>query len=165
MTNVTIFRPKGNYAWAAAALLLDITFLVQVFFYPDGQNIWLSIGIAALAAAGAYLLWLRPKLELGDTSLRVVNPTRTTVIDYSDIVELKTKWALLIVHRGGSTRVWVAPATGRVRWVGGRIDNVARATFNLPTVTESGGLMPVSESVSSDSGLAALLIRQRIDKL
>ncbi|MEN9713656.1 MAG: hypothetical protein RLZZ164_320 [Actinomycetota bacterium] len=165
MTNVTIFRPKGNYIWAAAALLLDVLFVVQVLFYPADQNLLISLGVALAAAAGAYLLWLRPKLELGDTSLRVVNPTHTTVIAYGDIVELQTKWSLLIIHSGGSTRVWVAPASGRMRWVGGRIDNVARATYNLPTVNESGDAIPVSESVSSDSGLAALLIRRRIDQL
>lgn len=166
MTEVTTFRPKGNYYWAAAALLIDALYVVQLLLYPDGENLWLGLGFALAAAVASYLLWLRPKLELRETDLRVVNPTATAVISYSDIVSLETKWSLLIVHSAGSTRVWVAPANGRLGWSTGRQVAYRDPFDRIATADPDGGdVIPSSRSVNSDSGLAALLIQRRLDEL
>ena len=166
MTNVEVFRPKSNYGFAAAALVLDGLFVVQGVAYPDGTPLVVTLAIALAVAAAATLLWLRPKLVLGDTELKVVNPLSSRKIAYADIVELKTKWSLLIVHNAGSTRVWVAPTSGRVRWAsstGGNWKNrVGGAAVNDAVYSD---MAPASDSVQSDSGLAALLIRRRMDEL
>jgi hypothetical protein len=162
MNNENVFRPKGNFAWAAVALILDGLFLAQVVFYPvEGASRAAELVIGALIAAGAYFLWVRPKLVLNEDHLVVVNPFSNTKISYKDIDELETKWALRINHGGRQTRVWVAPASGKQRWIAesARIWKYTR----IPTserVTDE--YTTASDSLGSDSGIAAALIRERL---
>ena len=166
MTTVEVFKPKSNYAFAAAALVLDGFFVAQSLYYPDGSNLLVNCAVAAAVAAGAALLWLRPKLVLGETELRVVNPLSSRTIAYRDIVELKTKWSLQIVHNAGITRVWVAPTSGRVRWASSTAGNWRNRVGGAAQFSAGfDELAPASDSVHSDSGLAALLIRRRMDEL
>lgn len=165
MNSENVFRPKGNFAWAIVALILDALFLVQVLLYPiEEANRTVELAIAGVVAAGAYLLWVRPKLVLNHDHLIVVNPLSRTVIAYKDINELETKWALLINHGGKQTRVWVAPANGKQRW----ISESARVwKFNRIPSSEivTDEFTTASESLGSDSGIAAALIRERLKGL
>ncbi len=165
MTTVEVFKPKSNYAFAAAALVLDGLFVTQAIAYPDGTAVAATIAIALAVAIAAALLWIRPKLVLGETELRVVNPLSSRTIAYRDIEELETKWALLIRHSGGHTRVWVAPASGRVRWAANTGGNWKSRVSNTASSAGREEFTPASHSVQSDSGLAALLIRRRMDEL
>lgn len=165
MANETVFRPRANLVWGASAIVLDALYLVQVVFYPTKDDqIALAIVLGLALGFGAYAIWLRPKLVLGDDGLTVVNPLSTTAIAYSEITDLETKWALLIRHSGGATRVWVAPTNGRTRWAA---DNLFRWGFNkIPRSDRAvGAATAASESINSDSGLAAELIRQRLKKI
>ncbi|MEY4367882.1 MAG: hypothetical protein RLZ28_1297 [Actinomycetota bacterium] len=157
------YRPKGNLVWAATALILDALFLTQAVFYPlRGDNLIINLVVAAAIALAAYALWVRPKLVLREADLVVVNPLKAEVIAYSAIEELETKWALLILHDGKATRVWVAPTNGKYRWIA---DSNQRLFFNrMPRSDRAvGEITPISESHSSDSGVAASLIRERIE--
>jgi hypothetical protein len=162
MQNATVFRPKGNLIWGGIALFFDALFLTQAFFYPAPKS---NIGIDAAAAVAvgttAALLWIRPKLILREHDLVVVNPLRSTVIDYNDITELETKWALLIHHSTGKTRVWVAPANGKQRWVRDSTQrwSIDRLPTNHGNETE---VTSISQSLNSDSGVAAHLIKERL---
>ncbi len=158
----TVFRPKGNFVWAALAFALDALFAVQVVFYPgeSGVNL-LDLLIAALLAIAAYLLWVRPKLVLRESDLIVVNPLKTKVIRYSEIIDLKTKWTLQIDLKSESIQVWVAPANGKSRWIA---DSTFRWRSDRIPVTEGKTIehTTMSQSQKSDSGLAAALIRERM---
>jgi hypothetical protein len=125
--------------------------------------------IGELAVAGAlggivYAIWIKPKLVLGDDVIEVVNPLRTEVIPYREVLNLETKWALTIVHNRGKTTVWVAPASGKRRWI-------ADQTFGwygrgVPlSESRGGGSETMSESLNSLSGQAAYLIRERMKRL
>jgi hypothetical protein len=165
MANEIVFRPRANLVWGASAIVLDALYLVQVVFYPTKDDrIALAVVLGLALALGAYAIWLRPKLVLGDDGLIVVNPLSTKAISYGDITDLETKWALLIRHSGGATRVWVAPTNGRTRWAA---DNLFRWGFNkIPRSDRAvGAATAASESINSDSGLAAELIRQRLKKI
>jgi hypothetical protein len=165
MNSENVFRPKGNFAWAIVALILDALFLAQVIFYPaEGAINTIEFAIGAAIAVAAYLMWVRPKLVLNKDHLIVVNPISSTKIAYKDIDELETKWALLINHGGNQTRVWVAPANGKQRWIAEsarvwkftRIPSSERVTDEYTTA---------SDSLGSDSGIAAALIRERLRDL
>jgi hypothetical protein len=162
MQNLTVFRPKGNLIWGGVALFFDALFLVQVVFYPaPNSNIAVDVATAAAFGAAASLLWIRPKLVLREHDLIVVNPVRTVEIAYSDISELETKWALLIHHGSKKTRVWVAPANGKQRWAR---DSTQRWSIDrLPTNDRNETeVTSISQSLNSDSGVAAHLIRERL---
>jgi hypothetical protein len=165
MNSENVFRPKGNFAWAIVALILDALFLAQVIFYPaEGAISAVEFAIGAAIAAAAYLMWVRPKLVFNKDHLIVVNPLKSTKIAYKDIDDLETKWALLINHGANQTRVWVAPANGKQRWIAEsarvwkftRIPSSERLTDEYTTA---------SDSLGSDSGIAAALIRERLRDL
>jgi hypothetical protein len=164
MQNSTIYRPKGNLIWGGVALFFDALFLIQSVFYPAANsNVAVDAAAAAAVGATATLLWIRPKLVLRDQDLVVVNPLKSVVISYNDIIELETKWALLIHHGSSKTRVWVAPANGKQRWAR---DSTLRWGFDrLPTNSANETeVTSISQSLNSDSGIAAHLIRARLEK-
>jgi hypothetical protein len=160
-----IFRPKGNLAWAIFAFTLNAMFLTQAIAYPSkGSVLAIDLGLGAVFATLAYVLWVRPKLILNDLSLVVVNPFKTVEIAYRDITKLETKWALLLHHSGRKTRVFVAPANGKQRWVG---ESVQRWTVGKALQPEKTQLefAPVSQSTTSDSGVVYQMITERIKNL
>lgn len=165
MSETKIFRPSANLAWGFSAIALDLMFFSQVVFYPaTNEPIVIDSIITVLVAATAFLIWIRPKLEIGETKVRVVNPFRTEVINISDIQNLTTKWVLTIHHGAKQTKVWVAPTNGKQRWV---TETSNRWRFaKLPkTESKSQDFAPMSSSHLSDSGAAATLIRSRMDQL
>jgi hypothetical protein len=159
------FRPKSNFVWAGTSFLLLILFAANSLFIlknPSQRSVELLMCI--VLSCFAYLIWIKPKLILGDNEILVVNPWGSETIAYSDVVELETKWALKIVHTGGKTRVWVAPASGKRRWI-------ADTKFgfygtNMPlSKSNSAESGTMSESLDSLSGQAAYMIRERIKRL
>ena len=165
MSNESTFRPKSNLIWGATALLLDATFLAQVILYPSkGQNLFLDVVVAAAIAAAIVLIWIKPRLILNEDHLVVVNPLRTVRIEYARITGLDTKWALTIHQDNQSVSVWVAPVNGKHRWIA---DSTYRWSINkMPNSDRATGeSTPASQSLGSDSGVAAELIRQRIAAL
>jgi hypothetical protein len=126
-----------------------------------GSNLLVDLSVAIFVAAAAYLLWVRPKLILRETDLVVVNPFQRTLVNYADITELRTKWALQIDYADKSVQVWVAPANGKGRWISEstlrwKSDRVPLSDTRIVEHTS------MSQSTRSDSGLAASLIRERM---
>jgi hypothetical protein len=165
MKNEFVFRPKGNFAWAIVAIVLDVLFMAQVILYPVENAVrWIEFSLGAAIALGATLLWIRPKLVLRDDHLVVVNPISQIAIAYKDIDDLETKWSLRINHKGKQTRVWVAPANGKQRWIS---ESARIWKFNRIPSSEivTDEYTTVSDSLGSDSGIAAALIRERLKGL
>jgi hypothetical protein len=158
-------RPKGNFAWATVAILLVGLYLAQVVFFPVENSInWIEFAIGAFAVIAAFLIWIRPKLVFNDDHLVVVNPLSKVTIAYKDIDDLDTKWSLRINHKGKKTRVWVAPANGKQRWIS---ESTRIYKFNNIKSSEvvTNEFTSVSASLGSDSGVAAALIRERLKGL
>jgi hypothetical protein len=159
------FRPKSNFVWAGISFLLLLLFAansILILKNPTQRNIEL-LGCIVLGGF-AYLIWIKPKLLLGDNEILVVNPWGSETIAYSDVIELETKWALKIVHARGKTRVWVAPASGKRRWIADTKFGFYGSSMPLSksNSTDSGTM---SESLDSLSGQAAYMIRERIKRL
>lgn len=163
MNNTQVFRPKSNLVWAGLAFILDALFVFQSFAYPTTGNLIVDLLVAALIAALAYLLWIKPKLILRELDLVVVNPIKTTVVAYAAITDLKTKWTLTIEHGDSKVEVWVAPANGKSRWIA---DSTFRWRNNRVPLSDSKTIehTSMSQSTKSDSGLAASLIRERMNR-
>jgi hypothetical protein len=120
--------------------------------------------LCAILALTAYLIWVRPKLVLTEEGVEVVNPLQREVIAYLDILELETKWSLAIIHPKGKTRVWVAPANGKRKWIATQRFGWYGSSVPLSDSGE-GGSQSMSESLDSSSGLAAYMIRERMKRL
>lgn len=150
---------------AGVSFALILLFAVNSLYVASStlQTVYEMV-LCILLGASTYLIWVRPKLILGAHEIEVVNPFRTEHIPYADVIDLETKWSLAIVHRGGKTRVWVAPTSGKRRWI-------AHTTFGWYSrgfhMSDPGfrGSESMSESTNSLSGQAAYLIRERIKRL
>ena len=158
------FRPRSNYAWAVVSLLLIGLFVINSLFVGEnaGQSVF-ELGLSAVLAFATYLVWIRPKLVISKDSVLVVNPIQSITIPFKDIVDFETKWALTIVHSKGRTTAWVAPASGKRRWIA---DQTFRWYGSNVPLTESQGIETGSMSASLDSysGQAAYLIREQMKR-
>lgn len=158
----TVFRPRSHFVLAGVSFVLIILFAINSF-YVTTKPLQRALELALCIGLGifTYAIWIRPKLVLENDLIQVVNPFGTERIPYRDVLDLETQWTLVIVHRRGKTRVWVAPMSGKRRWI-------ADTTFGwygrgMPMSTASDrGTESMSESIHSLSGQAAYLIRQRL---
>lgn len=159
------FRPRSNLAWAGFSILLISLFAVNSFAVNDNAlRISFELLLCAVLIAIAYAIWIKPKLVFGGDALQVVNPFNTESIAYKDVLELETKWALTIIHARGKTTVWVAPASGKRRWIAeqrfGMLGSNIPLSKSRHTQSET-----MSGSMDSFSGQAAYMIRERIKRL
>jgi hypothetical protein len=158
------FRPRSNYVWAGGSFILILLFIVNSFWVADSfAQISFELMISAALGVIVYLIWIKPKMVLEKDVIKVVNPFRTDLIAYSDILELETKWSLSIVHRHGKSRVWVAPATGKQRWIADKKFGWYGSGFPISDA-KNIGMESMSASLDSVSGQAAYLIRERIKR-
>lgn len=159
------FAPRGNYIWAGTSLILLSLFAANsLLVLTNGIQTFFEL-MSSLALGGcAYLLWIRPKLVLRDDGIEVVNPLRTEHIAYNEILELDTKWALTIIHQRGKTRVWVAPASGKRKWIADRTFRWYGSNVPLSDARYTGA-ESMSASLDSLSGQAAYMIRERMKRI
>lgn len=129
-----------------------------------GLQIFFEIILCFILGGVAYVIWIRPKLMLGDDVITVVNPLRTEMIAYRDVLDLDTKWALTIIHTGGKTKVWVAPASGKRKWIAEKSFGWYGSSVPLSESRHTGS-ETMSGSLDSLSGQAAYMIRERIKRV
>jgi hypothetical protein len=159
------FRPRSNFAWAGTSIVLITLFGVNSLWVSEttSQAIF-ELGLCTALVAFVYLFWLRPKLVLRSDVIEIVNPLRTELIAYADILDLETKWSLAIIHTRGKCKVWVAPASGKQRWVADK--KFGWFGGNVPmSGSNDVGMESMSASLDSLSGQAAYMIRERIKRL
>jgi hypothetical protein len=159
------FRPRSNFVWAGVSVVLIVLFAANIFLVTQNTVQAISeLMLCFILGTVVYLIWIRPKLVLKDDVIEVVNPLRTELIPYSEVQDLETQWALTIIHSGGKTRVWVAPASGKQRWIADqRLGLYGRRVPMSESRTHGSEAM--SASLSSVSGQAAYLIRERMKRL
>ena len=159
------FRPRSNFVWAGVSFILIILFAANTFWVSENfAQTFFDLLLCFFLGVIVHLIWIKPKLVLRETEIEIVNPLRTELIAYGDILELQTKWTLAILHTRGSTKVWVAPVSGKRRWIADK--KFGWYGSGLPLSESSHGEMEVvSESLNSFSGQAAYMIRERIKRI
>jgi len=158
------FRPRSNFAWAITSFVLITLFAVNsLWVVEDNLQIIRDLIVCAILSFLVYCFWIKPKLVLRADLIEVVNPFRTELIAYRDVLDLETKWSLAIIHTRGTCKVWVAPASGKQRWVAEK--KFGWIGGSLPTSGSNGEAMEsISASLDSMSGQAAYMIRERIKR-
>ncbi len=161
-----VFRPRSNFVWAAVSLVLLSLFAANSFLVATNSlQIIFELTLCAILACLVFVIWIRPKLVLRDEEIEVVNPLKTELIPYRKVLSLETKWALSIVHEGGKTRVWVAPATGKRRWIADKKFGLFGSGVIPLSESREIGSETMSASLDSSSGQAAYMIRERLKKI
>jgi len=159
------FRPRSNFAWGGTSYVLITLFaLNSLWVVEDNLQILGDLAVCIFLCALVYIFWVKPKLVLRADQIEVVNPIKTEFIFYRDVLDLETKWSLAIIHTRGKSRVWVAPATGKQRWVADK--KFGWIGGNVPlSDSKSMGMESMSASLDSVSGQAAYMIRERLKRL
>ena len=159
------FRPRTNFVWAGIALgLISLFAANSLMVVSNRAQTFVELTICLILGGTSYLIWIKPKLVLRDDVIEVVNPLRTESIAYADVKDLETKWALTIVHSQGKTRVWVAPATGKRRWIADKTFGIYGRGIPLSESRDEGS-ETMSASLNSFSGQAAYMIRERMKRI
>jgi hypothetical protein len=159
------FRPKSNLVWAGISIFLICLFAANSFVVHTGSlQIATEVAICLVLTAISFAIWVKPKLVFREDVMEVVNPLKTEFIPYRDVIELETQWALKIVHTHGKTTVWVAPASGKRKWIAEKRFGMYGSNVPL-SESKHNSAESMSESLNSFSGQAAYMIRERIKRL
>jgi hypothetical protein len=110
----------------------------------------------------AWLLFWNPSVEISSSGVRIDNVFRSFDVDWSAIRRIDTKYSLTLDTEAGIIRAWAAPAPSRYA---GLLANRTEAD-HLPESSFVGNrLVRPGDLTSSDSGVAAFLIRSHWEKL
>ena len=157
MTNLSSFRPTSALVMAGSVFLLDLLFLVQVIFYGDGQ--WftqLTLMLASLAIV--WVLFVRPKVQIFDEGITVVNPFITATIGWAEVDEVETRFALTIHSGDAKVVAFAAPAPGRYQ-----ARTIHKSEFRGVASDKDFGMRP-GDSPRTHSGAAAHLARTKLEQ-
>ena len=158
------FRPRSNLVWAVISILLICLFAANSFVVNSNSlQIAFELLICLVLVGVCYAIWIKPKLIFRDEAIEVINPLNTELIPYDDVIELQTQWALRIIHTRGKTTVWVAPASGKRKWIAEK--RFGMYSSNIPlSESRHNTSESMSGSLDSFSGQAAYMIRERIKR-
>jgi len=158
------FRPRSNLVWAVISILLICLFAGNSFVVnTNSLQIAFELLICLVLVGVCYAIWIKPKLIFRDEAIEVINPLNTELIPYDDVIELQTQWALRIIHTRGKTTVWVAPASGKRKWIAEK--RFGMYSSNIPlSESRHNTSESMSGSLDSFSGQAAYMIRERIKR-
>lgn len=118
--------------------------------------------ILVLAAVLAWALFWRPRLEVQEHGVTVVNVFRTYFVPWPSILAVDTRFALTLHTVAGRVSVWAAPSPGRHRTLG-----LSSKDFEGVGETARGahGSLRPSDALSTASGSLAQVIRRHWEDL
>ena len=121
-----------------------------------GEYLPLIALVALLAWAG---LW-RPSVRVGEDAVTIVNTFSTVTVPWAALIQVETRYALTLVTPNGRYSATAAPAPGRLATALSRRD-LSRAGSR---VAADGSIRP-GDLPNTDSGAAAILVRERWERL
>lgn len=112
-----------------------------------------------LVGGGAWSLYWQPRVIVTPGGVRIVNVFRTFDVAWPAITNIDTRWALELSTEESTVRAWAAPAPGP-----SFMRRMTRDEQRVPGRLRNDLVRP-GDSPMSDSGAAALIVRQRWDRL
>lgn len=155
MTNGQTFRSRTSYALAAIVYFITLGSLASVVVAQDWANLGAATAAAILVCTSAHLMFWRPKVEIGEDGILLVNPLRTIRIGWQLVEDIDTRYALTVVVAGKKFSAWAATAPGRYH---------ARSIHasELKGIDTVDGAIRPGDSPRTLSGAAAFVARQRL---
>jgi hypothetical protein len=121
-------------------------------------KVWIYIWFSFFA----WLLFWNPSIRVSESEIVVDNIFRVTTLNWSSIRRIDTKYSLTLETVSDVVRAWAAPAPSRYA---GFLANKSEAE-HLPESSFIGkGLVRPGDLTSSDSGVAAYVIRSHWEQL
>jgi hypothetical protein len=147
--------------WGRALTIAIAAICLAVTLWTGIADSWTDAALTApwtaLLTLSCWATFWRPRVEVSDAGVELVNVSHTVFIPWPALHDIDTKWALTLITAYGRFRAWSAPAPGTrsalVSLAGSRKQHAPRG----PEVVRPGDL------VDSPSGAAAALVRHRWD--
>ena len=119
-----------------------------------------SVPLAVLLVYGSAVMFWLPRVEVDDGGVRIVNLIRSHYISWGAIDRVDTRYALAVFVGQKKYTAWGAPAPGRHAAFFATKDQGQ----HLPDSTYLAGTVRPGDLVTSESGAAAAVIRNRWEK-
>lgn len=157
MPEPVVIRPRGGQIIAWTAIGLCGAGLVFIAVTDGVSSLLLWSWPVLLVAWAAWVLYIRPYVEVTDGFVEIGNPFRTHRVPWDDMQDVESRYALTIETKGGrSIRAWAAPAPSARHAMTMRREELAR------TPGEGDTRRP-SDAEGTASGDAAGHVRRRLD--
>ena len=152
-----MFRPV--FVRALCVVVWGLMLVFALLALRDGWSLALrSVPALLLVSALMYALFWRPCVEVDDDGVTIRNVLRDVRVPFGAIESIDTRFALTLYSAGRRDAAWAAPAPGRSTLMGLSRWDLSGVRHTLGTDV---GAAPISSAApNSDSGGAALLVRQ-----
>ncbi|WP_066515115.1 PH domain-containing protein [Curtobacterium ammoniigenes] len=163
MSEPVVLRPRFGLVLCFIVWAIIVVAIGSLIGQGDVLNAVRFIPAFLLAAFGCWMLFWAPAVQIDATGVRLQNIARAVRISWPAVASVDTKYTLTIRTVGGRRfGAWSAPGPSRL--------TTFRATRqdlrNLPKTTYGpGNSVGIGDLPSSDSGLAALRVRQYWEQL
>lgn len=108
-----VYRPAfGRVLTVVTGMICVVTAAVTAVS-GGFRDFWQVVPWLALLAGGCWATFWRPRVEVSDGGVRIVNVTRTIDLPWPAIEGVETRWALTLVTAYGRFTAWAAPSAGR----------------------------------------------------
>lgn len=104
-------RPRSGWVFLGFTLLVTVSFLMAAFA-PVRSSTPALATLAVVVSAIAYIYFVAPRLVIDDEAIRVENSWRTHVVPWGALVEVETRFGLVLVTAQGTVHVQAAPSPG-----------------------------------------------------
>ncbi|MDL9980843.1 PH domain-containing protein [Microbacterium sp. ASV49] len=151
-----VFRSNTNKFIAIASWCLLGLGVIAAFLTGSPRGL-LGLVPIALIAFGIWELFWRPRVDVDDDGVTLVNQFHTIGIPWAKVVDVDTKWALTIVTPDRRYRASAAPAPGAV--------TRPNMTGAARTGRVSDGSIRKADAPGTDSGDAATIVRTRLQAM
>ena len=155
-----LLRSRSGQVMAVLAIVFSAIGVVALSTEPLPllvTKIWIYIWFGYCA----WLVFWNPSVKVSDSEVVVDNIFRTSRLNWSAIRRIDTKYSLSLETERGVFRAWAAPAPSRYA---GFMANRSEAE-HLPESSFIGeGLVRPGDLTTSDSGVAAYVIRQNWER-
>ena len=153
MTDLPI-RIDSRFNRIAAVIVWSLAVLavITALWSADPSLIWVYAGAPLAALLGWGALW-RPCVVVSENGVRIENVSHDVEVPWEALVHVETARALTLHTPSGVFTAWSAPAPG----VFAAMMNSAKARREA---TAAGGVARPSDRIGTDSGNAAVVIRE-----
>jgi hypothetical protein len=156
-----VFRPAFGRVLAVVVGAMCGVAVVVTAAQGSVRDVVTALPWLALVAGACWAIFWRPRVEVSDGGVRIVNVMRTIDVPWPAIRDVETKWALKLVTAYGAFTAWAAPSGGR-----GPARRASRIELRLMTRAPSvGNLAREPESLDGAAGDAAEIVRARWTRL
>jgi len=156
MSNLEVFRARSSLVSAGVAYFIIAGMVIQSIYLSDFFGAMSALCWGISLAVLVYVVMHRPKLELFDEGIRIINPLREITVGWNLVESIDAKYTMSITVAGKVIYAWAAPAPGRHH------SRKIHPSDIKGTNIGAGGYMRPGDNPRTHSGAAAYLATLRL---